>query len=377
MKRLSIVVLFLFLGLFFSCSHDGLEQQIYDPDLENEEDEFIPDLDPDEGEEEQGSADKNGETAEEEDPAEEDKEEEDAALAAEFLSGKFVSETEIAFNFSLPVRVLSLSFEPPLESGQVKEGSTVTVILEENPKPGMRFTASIKAEDEWGNIIDAETSLFSINNRVPKMQINELRTESSNPYLRAEFIEFKMLSDGNLGALRVFAASNTANPMIYQFLPVEVSAGEYVVLHLRTMEPHLAVDEYGDCLEESGGRDSSPTARDIWIPGSVKLLRKTDAVYVMDQDDNVLDAVMISETQATAWTRNNLAEAASFLFHKGAWMSASGEICRPVDAVNSSGIGSAYTRSISRDETADNVGNATNWYIAESGNVTPGLPNKR
>jgi hypothetical protein len=361
MKRLCllIAVCFLFLALLFSCSLKGPETLIHDENTENKEGEVIRGLDQDEDEEEQ---EKQADL--------EDLEEQ----SAEFLSGKFVSETEIEFEFSFPVKVLSLSFEPPLETESVDDGSRVKVFLEESPKPGMLFSASIEAEDEWENTIVVETVLLARNNRVPKLQINELRTEYSRP--RVEFIEFKMLSEGNLGGLRVFVASNSANPLLYQFKPVEVSAGEYVVLHLRTLDEKLSVSEYGDCLAESGGTDSSPTARDIWIPGSVKLLRKTDAVYVMDQDDNVLDAVMISETPNAAWSRDFLAEAARFLFDKGAWSSPSGEICRPVDAVDTSGIVTAATKSISRDEAAENVGNATNWYVTAGGGVTPGLPNK-
>jgi len=351
MKRLLfyIVVCFLFCGLVSSCSLGGAENLIDEQDSE-EEDKVVSGSDPDEDEEEQED------------------------LSAIFLSGKFISETDIEFAFSFPVRILSLSFEPPLEPVLVENGSKVIVFFDESPAPGMRFTAFLEAEDEWENTIIVETALFARNNRVPKLQINELRTEFSRP--RVEFIEFKILSEGNLGALRVFAAGNGANPMIYQFRPIEVNAGEYVVLHLRTLDESLSVSEYGACLEESGGTDSSPTARDIWIPGSLKLLRKTDAVYVMDQDDNVLDAVMLSETPDIAWARSFLAEAAKFLFDKGAWKSPSGEICRPIDAVDSSSIRTSATRSISRDEAAENVRNATNWYVTAIGNATPGLPNK-
>jgi len=301
-------------------------------------------------------------------------EEKPEILAAEFLSGKFVSETEIEFYFSFPVTILSLSFDPPLETGPAENGSEVKVILDEIPEPGLRFSASIEAEDEWENLITAQITLFAQNNKVPNLQINELRTEYSKP--RAEFIELKILSDGNLGAIRVFAAGNNAAPLIYQFPPVEVSEGEYVVLHLRTLEEGLCVDEIGEDLAESGGTDSCPSARDFWIPQSVKLLRKTDAVYVMDQDDNVLDAVMISETPDAAWGKEYLASAASFLFAKGAWKSPSGTMCQPVDAVDSSGIKTSATRSISRDEELENSKTAADWHITEIGGATPGLPNK-
>jgi hypothetical protein len=162
--------------------------------------------------------------------------------------------------------------------------------------------------------------------------------------------------------------------MIYEFLSVDVAEGEYVVLHLRTLEDNC-VDEYGTDLGESGGTDSSPTARDFWIPGSDKLLHKTDAVYIVDQEGSVLNAVMISETPDSWWRKAYFAEAAEFLFNSGAWKSPGGEVCSPADAVSSATIKTAPTRSISRDETMQNTGTAMDWYATDTRGSTPGLPN--
>ena len=293
--------------------------------------------------------------------------------AAEFLSGKFVSEKEIEFVFSTPVTLVSLSFEPFMEIDSAEGGSTVKVFLEENPGTAIKLSVDLEVEDEWGNTISVQPVLISRNNRVPLLQINELRTEYSKP--KSEFIEFKILSDGNLGALQVFAAGNNLSPLVYEFGPVEVKAGEYAVLHLRTLEDEN-VDEYGDDLNESGGTDSCPTAHDFWIPGSVKLLRKTDAIYVLDQDGKVLDAVMISESPDTSWNKDYMAAAAEFLFKQDAWKSPIGGICCPADAVDSSAIKTAITRSISRDEALENSGTAADWYVTTTGSATPGLPNK-
>jgi len=289
-----------------------------------------------------------------------------------FLGVNIISETEIDFEFTGPVQVTSLSFVPELEIGSIEEGSTVTVLLERSPGPGILIKAVMLAEDEAGNIISVLTSFRSRNYRVPELLINELRTEYSKP--RAEFIEFKILSSGNLGALRVFAAGNYKAPMIYEFPPVEVTAGDYVVLHLRTLEDSC-VDELGGQLDESGGKDSCPTARDLWIPGSTKLLHKTDAVYVMDQDDRVLTAVMLSETPDPWWKKDYLITAAGFLFNQNAFKSIEGGICTPIDAVSSANIKSSLTRSISRDETAGNSNTQADWYVTAIGGVSPGLPN--
>jgi hypothetical protein len=201
--------------------------------------------------------------------------------------------------------------------------------------------------------------------------INELRTEYSKP--KSEFIEFKVMERGNLGALRVFVAGNNKNPLLYEFPSIEVAAGEYVTLHLRTIEEDCR-DELGSNLAESGGTDSSPTARDLWIPGNTKLLRKTDVIYLLDQDDNVVDAVMLSESADAWWNRDYFAEAAEFLFNKGAWASPDGKIPSPADAVRSAGT--TNTRTICRDETIlTPSGTAADWYITATSSATPGKPN--
>ena len=290
-----------------------------------------------------------------------------------FLGCRAVSENEVEFTFSQPVTVKYLSFEPVVTIASIENGSTVKVRLENNPGPGVQITADLLAEDMEKNTINVLIPFRSRNNRMPSLVINELRTEHSNP--RAEFIEFKALTAGNLGGMRVFILGNTnaSKETIYEFFPVEVKKDEYMVLHLRTVEPSSR-DEYGDNLAESGGRDSSPAARDFWIPGNTKLVhRSATTVYVLDQDDRVLTAVMISENTDPWWNKDYFAEAAAFLHKQGAWKSADGGIGGPADAVRSTGT--TNTRTICRDETGENTNTAADWYITATSGATPGTTN--
>jgi hypothetical protein len=86
----------------------------------------------------------------------------------------------------------------------------------------------------------------------------------------------------------------------------------------------------------------------------------------MDQDDNVLDAVMLAENPFPPRSAAFFAATAEFLFDKGAWEGG---------ALNSTGIGNALTRSISRDETVPDTNTAADWYITANGGVSPGKPN--
>jgi hypothetical protein len=298
-----------------------------------------------------------------------------SSQAPVFLNCRALSDDVVEFEFSQPVKVTSLKFDPVLEIAAVEDGSTVRVKFDESPQPGTMITADLLAEDAKKNTINVLIPFRSRNNRMPSVVINELRTEYSNTSgkTRNEFIELKTKTAGNLGAMRVFLAGGSQKPTVYEFAPVEVRENEFVVLHLRKIEENCK-DEYTDNLEESGGFDSSPAARDFWIPGTTKLINKAAGfVYVLDQDDNVLSAIMHSETQATWWAKDYLAEAAEFLFLQDAWKSADGGICTPADAIKSSGT--TATRTICRDETLANTNTAADWYITDTSGATPGNEN--
>jgi len=286
-----------------------------------------------------------------------------SSQAITFLSCRAVSEKEIEFVFSKPVIVKQITFEPELSVVSIENGSTVRINLEENPGPGKLIKADLLAEDEKKNSINVLVSFRSRNNNMPSLVINELCTEYSNP--KTEYIEFKMKSDGNLGAMRVFVIgnSNAARQTVFEFSPVNVKSGEYVVLHLRNIE-ESSKDEYGVNLAESGGRNASPAARDFWFPGNTKRLHKTSIVYVLDQDDTVLCAVLINENPGAPWPKDYFTETANLLTEKGVWHG---------EAVSSAGT--TNTRTICRDETVPNSKSAADWYITATSSATPGSLN--
>jgi len=311
----------------------------------------------------------------------------DAATAAVFMLGgssqspvflncRAVSDDTVEFEFSQPVKVTSLSFNPVLEISSIENGNTVTVKFDEGLTPGAAFSADLLAEDEKKNTINVLVPFRSRNNRMPKLVINEICTESASAAAgkKEEFIEFKIKSAGNLGAMRVVINGNTnaAKKTVYEFSPVEVKKDEYLTLHLRTYNQESA-DEYTENLAESVGVNASATGRDFWMPGETKLIHKTAMIYVLDQDDKVIDAVMLSENPDSWWTKDYFAEAAEFLFKSGAWKSPGGGIGGPADAVASGKA--TNTRTICRDETVEDSNTAKDWYVTDTSCATPGKPN--
>ena len=206
------------------------------------------------------------------------------------------------------------------------------------------------------------------------LQINELRTEPAVSTKRAEFIEFKAMRAGNLNGISVHIMNDAKKPYIYYFPDINVALGEYITLHLRTLDGNCK-DELGDNLSLSGGTESCATARDLWVAGNYKYLNTTDIVYLQDASGKVLDAVVLNKNPSGKWEINqeHFAQITEFLFNAGAWESKDGEKPTPYDAVDTSAITNS-NKSVCRYEWRQNHFNTTDWYI-NAIIATPGLPN--
>jgi len=209
------------------------------------------------------------------------------------------------------------------------------------------------------------------------LEINELYAEYSGTTKRTEYIEFKALESGNLNGLSLHIMYDSKKPFIYNFPDIDVASGEYITLHLRSLGSDC-IDELGGNLALSGGVNSCPTARDLWVPNSDKLLHRTDIVYLQDEYDRILDAVIMNETPNNTWNKSqaHFAEIAETLFNAGMWLSAEGEQPTPLDAVDTSPIKASATKSVSRYEGQENTHTPNDWYVTAAGNISPGLPNK-
>jgi hypothetical protein len=295
-----------------------------------------------------------------------------------FLSRKAISTQEIEFRFSGPVQVRSFTASPPLPVDHIENGEVVRVYLSGPIPGGEAYTADLLVADEGGNTLNVLIPFRSRNDQMPPIRINELRTEysgSTSPP-RSEFVELKALGLGNLGGLRLFIAGNYKKPLIFEYPSVNAAVDEYIVLHLRTLASDIGTaNEIGDNLALSGGADAKPTARDFWIPGTDKLLHKTDVVYLLDQDDLVIDAVMLSENPDPWWAKDYFVEAADMLYQQDAWISADGNVPSPVDAALTTNIKTSVTRSVSRDESIPDSDTPADWYITVTSGATPGAVN--
>jgi len=208
------------------------------------------------------------------------------------------------------------------------------------------------------------------------LEINELLTEYDSKNKRGEFIEFRVKSAGNLEGLKLYLRY-LKTPFIYEFPAINVKKDEFITLHFRTLEENC-VNELGKNLSASGGAYSCPTARDLWVPGNKEYLRKLDIAYLQDSDGNIMDAVVMNDAPAENWisSRVHFEDVMKLLFEKGAWKSADGQLPGPLDAVDTKGIVSSKTRSVSRYKGIEDTNTADDWFVTGNNGATPGVQNK-
>ena len=216
-----------------------------------------------------------------------------------------------------------------------------------------------ESEPEEGEPEPEEETPIDETHDTALLHINELRTELSIIDKRAEYIEFKIMQAGNLHGISLYIMYEAQNPFIYKFPDITVMQGEYITLHLQTFENGCA-DELGDNLSLSRGNDSCPTARDLWVSDTAELLHKTDIVYLKNENGIIIDAVILNENPGKTWNSNqaHFAEIMDNLFNAGMWKSANGQKPTPLDAVNTSTIGTNTQKGISRYEGRENTHSA-------------------
>ena len=139
----------------------------------------------------------------------------------EFTDFNLFSKKEILFNFTSIVKNVSCTFTPHQEIDRIQDGKTVKIYLKENLELQTEFLIKLNVKDNWENSLSVEVPLF-INDWIPKIEINELRTEYSSTASRAEFIEFKVKSAGNLDGLKLYIMWDAKKPYVFDLPSVEV-----------------------------------------------------------------------------------------------------------------------------------------------------------
>ena len=127
---------------------------------------------------------------------------------------------------------------------------------------GAPFVLRGSVSDTKHSVLDFALPFEGANTRPAKLRITEIRPlYSSKP--KSEFIEFIVMESGNLSGITITNVGDKQAPH-YHFPAAEVSAGETIVYHWRSVEEGILDELTAKTI--SGGTQSCPAARDFWGP---------------------------------------------------------------------------------------------------------------
>lgn len=309
----------------------------------------------------------------------------------EFLQGDFTPPKLVSLNV-LDGKTLSVKFSKKItpkivEIGEILKESTESVLLQTfDKKVSSSFnnssddTISVKLDDKTesgkkyglrgtvadnsGNTLSFASMFVGYNENLPKMIISEVRTKMSK--LKVEYIEFYVQQGGNLGGMCLYN-SYDGEEKRYEFPPIDVEKGEFIVLHMRTKEAG-AIDELDSNTQTSTATDSS-AARDLWVNDTVARIGETDVILLEERKNGkVMDALFLSDGKNNSWPKEAHSVAAARAVNDGAWTGGSG-ISSAVST-----LGTTVTRTVGRqgDLQTASVGSSNDWFVTVSSSASPG-----
>jgi len=284
----------------------------------------------------------------------------------------------LTITFDEPVSFEESTFfsEPNLvlESWSAMENS-LTISFSEDQHPGKMYKCRCDVTDTKGNRLSFLIRFYGWNDRLPDLLINEFTPAGSgnNP----DALELYVLSGGNTAGAALFLGTSRNYSDFYVLPELEVTAGDYIIVHLRPEGLTEEVDEQ-TLKNESGGKLSSDIAWDLWAGKDMPLSGSNGLICLYDNPfGKIIDAVPYSD-RVTAdsedyrgWT------AATFdmieeLSMMDVWKKTNGFI-RPEDALSSNGT--TGTRSICRDSLSTDSNSPLDWHIVPTGEKSFGEVN--
>ena len=189
------------------------------------------------------------------------------------------------------------------------EGKVLTLNLMEETTIGKGYEIFGTVEDRIGSSLTFCIPFVGFNSKAPKLIITEAHVASGDDKTKAklgylgEYVEVMALEEGNLAGLELMGA-NYGEKEKYVFPPVEVKAGEVLVVHLQKKE-ESCVSEEGDDLDLATAAYTRPGVRDLWAAtDSGKLGNSADIVLLINTiDDSIVDAFEYATEKTEAWNK--------------------------------------------------------------------------
>jgi len=296
-----------------------------------------------------------------------------------FLSLAVNDSTSVALEFSEPIeyRPDSYSCSPALERADTRTEEEQLHLSFKNPmQPGTEYSLECSVSDPAGNSHTVLAKFFGFNPNIPAIRLNEITTQGSTSH--PDKIELLVLEDGNTAGLCLIDGTRDFIRQYKVLPPIEVKAGEYIVVHTKPVGTADEVDETGSPVECSAA-DSVMEAWDVWIAGGSGLSGNNGVISLYSHSNGeLLDGFLYSNRTSSSdenyrgfGSLDTMSRADQLWLQEG-WVAA-GRLIAPEDAVNPDN--STATRSICRLPEGEDSNSAADWYIVDTSQSSFGSEN--
>ncbi len=302
-------------------------------------------------------------------------------LSSDVSLEKTIIDNESMTNEQLGAKLVGEISIEKIDKDYTREDETGTIeyslTFPEKTQIQLQYIVSGIIKDTIGNTLSFSLGFSGYNARVPHVIFSEVSTEYSKP--RTEFIEFFVLEDGNLAGM-VLQSATDGYEKDYVFPFVEVKRGDYVVLHMRTVEEG-AVNELGDDITLSQTKQSSLEGRDLWISGTDTRLSKNDVLILRERESGaILDAIAYTDGIKTQWPKPIQFTFAQLASNETTWKGGV-DVGQAINIEYITGTRTLCRQNISEtlleftqyNTIAEN--SKANWIIVATSNASPGREN--
>ncbi len=281
------------------------------------------------------------------------------------------------FNESIDRNLSSVNIYPEQADYQVTyQNNQVEIEFSENTVPGLEYAFEAEIYDNYSNCLYVLYPFFGYNPSLPVIVVNEFTSQGSSSH--PDVAELYVKESGNTAGMTIFEGTCEQFDSYLVFPGLEVSAGDYILVHFR---PQGIEDELNETesRDASGGIDASDSAWDFWVEGGNGISGNNGALSLYTSPGgSIIDAVLYSNRTSESDTKYRgfgsaaFRNQADYLYLNNAW-SAEEENIRPEDCINPEN--STSTRSMCRDMPAPDTNSRDDWYVTVTGGFTFGYEN--
>ncbi|MCQ2240694.1 hypothetical protein [Treponema sp.] len=246
-----------------------------------------------------------------------------------------------------------------------EDGKSAYLEMDRETVVGKKYVVEGIIVDEHGNSLTFSIPFRGYNENPAKIILSEVRNAygtasvkddsgTSQKVHRSEYVELYVLEEGNLSGIEVCSAGDGEEKK-YFMPPINVKRGEYITVHMRTVDSEGfdgegMISELEDNLNLSTHEDSCSSARDLWSDNTKACFADSDIIYLRNcYDGTILDALVYAKSSLSFW-KDSYAEVVAAVDSSGVW----GTEAFPENGVCSDFITtSAATRSFSRQNIED------------------------